>query len=1015
MADNYLLTTTLIANTKAYVDEMNKAKEATKEMDEQVQKSEGSTGKFSRAVGVGMTVAGTAITAVGVKALKSFGDFEQGLNTAAIIAGGTSKDIEGLSDVALKMGQDLPLSAQDSANAMIEMARNGASIEELKNVFPAIAMASTAAGADLSATATVVQQAMNVWGDSLESPEQAAALLTQSANLSNASIESMQQALATMGPTASSAGMELSDTATAIGLLTNKGTSSAEAAQQLRHAMLQMQAPSKGAAEAMDELGLSYRNADGTMKPFTQIAKETSKALDGVGDANKTAYLKTLFHTSGMQAMRPLMEAINNESGDAKNSWEAYAKAMDEAGGSTKKSNEYLNQQAYDMQNNTGASLEKVGGAWDTFSINSMKASKKTNTAVLGMVDNMITWAGTSDDALAKVSRGFVGFSPYIGAAMSASSGFIVQAKNIGGAIKGIASVTGQTIGAIGRFGGKLLGMNKPLQTSAKASESMGKGTSSAGKSAGNASPKLMGIAKAALQIGAGVGIAAAGIGLMVFAITQLAKSGTDGVVAMAAVSVGVIAMTAAMALMGATLTASAIGLAALAAVLAAVGVVALGIGVGIGVASQGMANLVNAVSRLIPQFVKLTAVADKIPVTMRNIGIGAGAMITAFVTNVVGAIPKVIEGFGLMLKGIIETITTNAPLAIKAFYTIIEGFITEITTRIPSIVGKIAEMLLAIIGKLIEYVPQIVAKWAELMIAVLQEITKQIPNVAKAATDMIISFLGAIADNYPEIMNAGVDMIIAVLKGIGDNVPKLIPAAIDMIGKFLMGIANNMYKLYETGKKVVLKVIEGIGQIIGDMFSSGGQILDAFIRGFQKGFDKSNKAGKGAGNETKDGVGSISLDSVGSWLMQGLLNGITGKARELYDTAAGIANNIKDTISSALHIGSPSKDMIKIGAWTTEGLAIGLDKEKKLVSRASDEIAELARIEPVRYDSNFEAPRGMNMRSVNDLNISLDESQVQPANIHLSLGGRDFTAFVGDISNELGSQARLSSGNSVY
>lgn len=1015
MADNYQLTTTLIANTKAYVDEMNKAKEATKQMDGQAQKSEGSTGKFGKAVGVGMTVAGTAITAVGVKSLKSFGDFEQGLNTAAIIAGGTAKDIDGLSDVALKMGQDLPLSAQDSANAMIEMARNGASIEELKKVFPAIAMASTAAGADLSATATVVQQAMNVWGDSLESPEQAAALLTRTANLSNASIESMQQALATMGPTAVSSGMDLSDTATAIGLLTNKGTSSAEAAQQLRHAMLQMQAPSNQAADAMDELGLSYRNADGTMKPFTQIAKETSKALDGVGDANKTAYLKTLFHTSGMQAMRPLMEAINNESGDAKNSWEAYAKAMDEAGGSTKKSNEYLNQQAYDMQNNTGASLEKVGGAWGTFSINSMKASKKTNTAVLGMVDNMITWAGTSDDALAKVSRGFVGFSPYIGVAMSASSGFIVQAKNIGGAIKGIASVTGQTIGAIGRLGGKLLGMNKPLQTSAKASESMAKGTSSAGNSAGTASPKLMGIATAVLKIGAGVGIAAGGIAVLVMAITQLAKEGENGTNAVLAVSAGVAIMSGAIAISAKLMNGAVVGAGALAVVFVSIGVAAVGIGTGIALATTGIAALMAAVALVIPQFIKLTQVADKIPLTLKNIGLGAAQMITSFATNLLPGIPQIIAVISQMMRGILQTIITNAPLIGEAFSVMLLTMIGVITTNLPKIIEMFTQMFIQILEGIAQNAPTIINAWTDLIVNILTGLADNIPRFAKAGTDLIVSFLEGITQNFDRVAKAGVDLIVKVLGGIGDNIDRLITAGIELIGKFLLGIANNLYKVYEQGKQVVLKAIEGIGQIIGDMFSSGGEVLDAFVRGFQKGFDKSNKAGKGAGNETKDGAGSISLDSVGSWLMQGLLNGITGKARELYDTAAGIANNIKDTISSALHIGSPSKDMIKIGAWTTEGLAIGLDKEKKLVSRASDEIAELARIEPVRYDSNFEAPRGMNMRSVNDLNISLDESQVQPANIALSLGGRDFTAFVGDISNEFGSQARLSSGNSVY
>ncbi|WP_375663897.1 hypothetical protein, partial [Bartonella sp. CL63NXGY] len=100
-------------------------------------------------VGKAMTVAGAATTAMGMKSLKSFGDFQQSLNTAAVVAGGTAKDINGLADVANKMGADLPLSAEDASDAMVAMARNGADVGQIKEQFPAIAKAATAAGSDL--------------------------------------------------------------------------------------------------------------------------------------------------------------------------------------------------------------------------------------------------------------------------------------------------------------------------------------------------------------------------------------------------------------------------------------------------------------------------------------------------------------------------------------------------------------------------------------------------------------------------------------------------------------------------------------------------------------------------------------------------------------------------------------------------------------------------------------------------------------------------------------------------
>ncbi len=228
MAQSYSVTAVLSAVDRGFSSTMDKAATATKSLGSTVQEKMGGIGKA-------VTIAGAATTAMGVSALKSYGSFKQSLNQAAVIAGGTAKDIDGLADVANRMGAELPLSAQDAADAMVAMARDGASINTIKKEFPAIAKAATAAGADLQTTASVVQQSMNIWGDSLKSPEQAAGILVQVANQSNASIESMQEALASVGPTAANAGYSMQDTANAIGLLTNKGMSSARAADNLNH------------------------------------------------------------------------------------------------------------------------------------------------------------------------------------------------------------------------------------------------------------------------------------------------------------------------------------------------------------------------------------------------------------------------------------------------------------------------------------------------------------------------------------------------------------------------------------------------------------------------------------------------------------------------------------------------------------------------------------------------------------------------------------------------------------
>ncbi|KAF0349768.1 phage tail tape measure protein [Pediococcus pentosaceus] len=433
MAESYSVTAVLSAIDKNFSAIMEKAASQTASFSEKVE-------SVTAGVGRNMAIVGGATTALGVSSVKSFGDFQASLNKAAVTAGGTSKDISGLADVANKMGADLPLSAQDSADAMIEMAQAGADVSQIKEQFPAIAEAATAAGSDLIQTAGVVQNAMNIWGDSLKSPKQAAADLTLTANASNASVEDMQQALATIGGTAKASNMSLQTTSTAIGLLTNRGYSAAQASQDLNHAILQMQAPSKVAQGAMSDLGLSFTDAQGNMKPFPTILQDISKSMDGMTSADKQKNLKALFGTAGMQAIGPLLDSINDKSGSVTKSWDGMFKEIQDGSGSVSAASKTLSTQASEMQQNIGSKIEQIGGNWEALRNKAMDSKNGVVGSMIDMVNNTITWATTSNSAIAEVIRGFIGLSPVLGPVLLAFGGLVIVIGKVVSSISSIAS-----------------------------------------------------------------------------------------------------------------------------------------------------------------------------------------------------------------------------------------------------------------------------------------------------------------------------------------------------------------------------------------------------------------------------------------------------------------------------------------------------------------------------------------------------------------------------------------------
>lgn len=424
---------------------VGKFKEATRKITGVIGDTVQKVNQHVESIGHSMQTAGAATSALGMKGLKSFGDFQASLNKAAVVAGGTSRDIKGLGDVANKMGKDLPLSAKDCADAMVGMAQNGASLKELKSTFPAIAKASTAAGEDIGKTANAVQQSMNIWGGS---SARNAAILVNTANASNAAVGTMADAFANVGTNAKSLGMSLSTVSESIGLLTNKGMTTQRASMDLNHALVQMIKPSKKAQEVMDQLGISYTDASGKMKPFRQILGELSTALQGYTPAQQKAYEATLFGTAGMSAIAPLIDSVRDKTGNATTSWDAYAKQQEKATGTVKQANETLNKQASEMQKNVGSALEQVGGSWDDLNNQAMQDNNKMLQSTLHMISNLLTHLKSGKDGISRFARAFLGLAPILGPVVTVVGTFLANLSKIAAVINPFTIAAG-LIGAL--------------------------------------------------------------------------------------------------------------------------------------------------------------------------------------------------------------------------------------------------------------------------------------------------------------------------------------------------------------------------------------------------------------------------------------------------------------------------------------------------------------------------------------------------------------------------------------
>ncbi|MGG3210941.1 tape measure protein [Geobacillus stearothermophilus] len=82
------------------------------------------------------------------------------------------------------------------------------------------------------------------------------------------------------------------------------------------------------------------------------------------------------------------------------------------------------------------------------------------------------------------------------------------------------------------------------------------------------------------------------------------------------------------------------------------------------------------------------------------------------------------------------------------------------------------------------------------------------------------------------------------------------------------------------------------------------------------------------------------SMKTIGTDAIQGLIDGMKSMTGSLQTQAKEIANVVSKTIKDALKIKSPSRVMMEVGNFISEGLAIGMNSQSNLVEKASNNLA---------------------------------------------------------------------------
>lgn len=265
---------------------------------------------------------------VGTAAVKVASSFDSAMSEVKAISGATGTQFTQLRDKAIEMGAKTKFSATESAEAFKYMAMAGWDTKDMLNSISGVMNLAAASGEDLGTVSDIVTDAMTAFGLAADgttkvlkngynvevsNAEHFSDVLAEASSRSNTNVSLMGATFKYVAPIAGAMGYSIEDTAVAIGLMANAGIKGEQAGTALRSTITRLVKPTKESGTAMDALGISVTNSDGSMKSLDSILKQLRSSMSGLTEDQKASYAAMLAGQEGMSGLLAIVNASDED------------------------------------------------------------------------------------------------------------------------------------------------------------------------------------------------------------------------------------------------------------------------------------------------------------------------------------------------------------------------------------------------------------------------------------------------------------------------------------------------------------------------------------------------------------------------------------------------------------------------------------------------------------------------------------------------------------------------------
>ena len=295
------------------------------------------------------------ILGAGIAAAKIGGDFEEQMSRVKAISGATGSSFDQLKQQAIDLGAKTAFSAKESAAGMENLASAGFDANEIMSAMPGLLDLAAVSGGDVALASENAAAALRGFGLDAGQAGHVADVFARAAADTNAEVADMGDAMKYIAPVANAMGISLEETAAAVGILSDANIKGSQAGTSLRGALARLAKPTDPMIAKMEELGLSFYDAEGNMKSLKDQVGMLQQAFKGLTPEQQQNALVTLYGQESLSGMMALIDKGPDALGKLTNSLKNSSGAADEM--------------ARIMQENMNSSIEQMLGVFESAAI----------------------------------------------------------------------------------------------------------------------------------------------------------------------------------------------------------------------------------------------------------------------------------------------------------------------------------------------------------------------------------------------------------------------------------------------------------------------------------------------------------------------------------------------------------------------------------------------------------------------------------------------------------------------